>query len=294
MSKNLNDVYLVDLRLPLSGFYNFFSSWIILRKDKVYVIDPGPASTINTLIDKLQELGCSSIDHLLLTHIHLDHAGGAGHLVRNFKVNNILCFEKAVSHLVNPEQLWQGSLKILGNVALAQGKPLSVPAELFVGEVPEVKIIPSPGHAPHHISFLIDNNLYIGEALGVVLPQIDLSYIRPATPPKFFLKTYLNSINLLSKVACNTLCFGHFGYLPKTKEIFVKALDQITLWLDVVKSVTYEKQTDIDFMIKLLVEKDQNLRPFYSLPEDIQSREKIFIKNTIDGLSMVEKEAICG
>jgi len=163
----------------------------------------------------LSELGVECLDYILLTHIHIDHAGGIGHLVKSFPEAKTLAPERGHKHLVNPSRLWEGSLKTLGDMVLAFGKMLPPPENaLFSGpEYPErPRVLDTPGHAPHHQSFIYTlpegNILFAGEAAGVVLnmemlprwiggfggtdmsmPDIpvpsvpDVAYMYPATPP---------------------------------------------------------------------------------------------------------------
>ena len=109
-----DNLFLVDLDLPIPGFHQFIGSWILRDGDRAIVIDPGPATTINTLRNSIGEIGIHRVDYVLLTHIHLDHAGGCGDLIENYPDAVIVCHPEAVTHLSDPERLWQGSLKGLG------------------------------------------------------------------------------------------------------------------------------------------------------------------------------------
>ena len=76
----MKDLYIVDLDQPLEGFYNFLNSWVYRRDGLTILVDPGPRSTIPVLVKALKDLDIKKLDYILLTHIHIDHAGGAGQI----------------------------------------------------------------------------------------------------------------------------------------------------------------------------------------------------------------------
>jgi glyoxylase-like metal-dependent hydrolase (beta-lactamase superfamily II) len=279
----------IDLPLSLPGFFNFFSSWAMQIDNEWVVVDPGCSATISRLKEELQAKGCSQIDHLLLTHIHLDHAGGTGLLVEEFGVSEVVCHEKAIPHLANPSDLWAGSVKTLGDLAEIQGEPKPVPSTILksnishVGGVP-LTIFPSPGHAPHHISFLFSNMLFVGEALGVIIPEYAPNYLRPATPHRFILEPYLNSIERLRAVPCEWLCFGHFGAIRRSAEIFDRAYNQINLWIKLVADFYHPPKVSLKEFIYILTKNDPMFAPYLTLPESLQMREQRFVENSINGI----------
>ncbi len=197
-------LYLISLQVPIDGFKGFIGAWVHTGNPMV-VVDVGPAVSAPQLLAALAELGSQSPDLILLTHIHIDHAGGIGRVAEAFPRATVVCHPKGADHLIDPERLWQGSLKTLGDVAKAYG-PIAPLAtwQLFPAYRPihpGIAAIDTPGHAAHHYSFLLDDLLFAGEAGGVNLPLEDNRvYLRPATPPRFFLETSLDSIDKLLAV----------------------------------------------------------------------------------------------
>ncbi|MFN2256994.1 MAG: MBL fold metallo-hydrolase, partial [Desulfuromonadaceae bacterium] len=188
--KNLHQVYLDQKNL--TGFRNFINAWIYTDARKAFVVDPGPLSTIPVLIDALQQRGVEHLDYILLTHIHIDHAGGTGELVRRFPHTRVICHPAGVKHMLEPQALWDGSLKVLGKVAQEYGEIVPVPAENIHLQStledraklddPRIEILHTPGHASHHLSFMLDNLLIAGEVAGVGCDTPVGNYMRPATP----------------------------------------------------------------------------------------------------------------
>jgi len=115
----------------------------------------------------------------------------------------IICHDKARPHLIDPEKLWQGTVKTLGDTGRAYGKIEPVPEKYLISaqnfSTPVIQTFLTPGHAPHHISFITrDGILFAGEAGGVNIDFHETDpYLRPATPPKFFMETSIASIDLL-------------------------------------------------------------------------------------------------
>ena len=186
---------LLELKQENAGFDGFLSSWIY-RGSLSFVVDVGPASSASQLVDYLRGVGMKP-DAVLLTHLHIDHAGGLGILLGAFPEAVVVCHERAVRHLTAPGPLWEGSRKALGEVALMYGEPSPVPAEKLIphtrADLPGIKVIDAPGHAAHHLCFRCGGLLFAGEAGGVHLPEESPDYMRPSTPPRFFLARRLRA-----------------------------------------------------------------------------------------------------
>ena len=160
----------------------------------------GRAATADQLAGAIATLGVDRLDYICLTHIHIDHAGAVGHLARRFPGTPVVCHPKGIPHIVDPERLWQGTVKTLGETGRAYGRmlpvdPACIATERQLASAP-FRLIDTPGHSPHHYAIAADGCLFAGEAGGVCLPlpSGDL-YLRPATPPRFFLETSLSSID---------------------------------------------------------------------------------------------------
>jgi glyoxylase-like metal-dependent hydrolase (beta-lactamase superfamily II) len=153
-----DNLHLIDLNGPLEGFRKFISAWAYKIDGVTLLVDPGPASTIPYLVERLDELGIRTIDYILLTHIHLDHAGGTGQFLRHFPGAKVNCHPKGIPHMVAPQKLWEESKKVLGKVAEACGEMSPVPESsisyrdrIALGGV-SIEVIETPGHAAHHVS----------------------------------------------------------------------------------------------------------------------------------------------
>jgi glyoxylase-like metal-dependent hydrolase (beta-lactamase superfamily II) len=289
--KILENLFLVDLDLPLPGFSPFLSSWIIKNEERGIIIDPGPSSTINILHNALREIGIKGIDYILLTHLHLDHAGGCGDLIKYYPDSVIFCHPQAVIHLVNPVNLWHGSLKFLGGIARAYGQPSPVNVEKICSEDDiilkdcAIQSLDTPGHASHHLCFFFKNIVFAGDVAGIRLPFGDKHYIRPATPSPFRPNIALHSISFVIKRRPHLICYGHYGLLENAVTMLQMAQEQIRLWLTIIKERKI-KGLDLDEgdIFAEILNKDSHLSTFNRLEPNIQKREAYFIKNSIKGM----------
>ena len=283
------DLFLIPLDLDLPGFTTFINAWLYKGK-QTFLIDVGPSATASRLLACLGSLGIRRLDAILLTHIHLDHAGGIGEVARAFPGVPILCHTAGIPHLVDTSRLWQGSLSTLGDVAKAYGPVQPVPPDRLIdaGHCPWDTVAPiiTPGHSPHHVSYRIPPYLFMGETGGVhVSFPSGHEYLRPATPSRFFLETAIESIDALIALNPETVCYGHFGVSRKGIEMLHAHRDQLMHWESVIgDEIDGDRVTDTitACMDRLLLE-DPYLAGFYHLDEAQQGRERYFLENSIRG-----------
>lgn len=302
---NLENLFCIDLDLPvLEGFRKFVSSWCYRGEAFTLLVDPGPLSTIPHLIDTLRRKGVTQLDYVLLTHIHIDHAGGTGALLRAFPDARVICHPEGVRHLVAPEKLWQGSRKVLGTLADAYGEIVPIPAERIgyaesVGAT-GVRVFLTPGHAQHHCCYLLDDLLFGGEVAGVRADVPQGIYMRPATPPRFILDVALDSIDRMLALAPRTLVFAHYGLVDNALEHLRIGRRQLRLWVRGVAATAQLKASWREEAIyQWLLEQDAIFRNIRQLPADMYQRERVFLSNTlrgmieyVDGLSVEARQAL--
>jgi len=284
-------LYLIDLDLERPGFQQFISSWVIKFNGLTFIVDPGPVATFYTLTAALSDLGIERIDYVLLTHIHIDHAGATGLLIKNFPEAEVICHPGAISHLIEPDKLWESSLRVLGDLALDYG-PISPvnPASLHpITALSEkglpVHVIETPGHSPHHVCYQAGEILFIGEAAGISIPTSNGAYQRVATPPVFKYDIFRDSLLKAAELKTNLLCFGHYGYRSDTKVVFQSALKQLDLWMKIIEHFYPEQSPDIEELIfREILEIDPALESFNDFTPDIQYRERYFCMNSIRGM----------
>ena len=282
-------LYLIALTPPLQGFERFIGIWLYTGPP-AFIVDVGPAATSASLIAALRNLAIDHLDYLLLTHIHIDHAGGIGDVAVAFPQAQIVGHARSLPHLVQPERLWQHSLKALGPTAEAYGPIRAVESERVVDALslndPRIRIIPTPGHAPHHISYAVDDLLFAGEAGGVCLAtDRPKPYMRPATPPRFFLDVALESLDRLIASAPRTIAYSHFGLFPNALDLLKSHRRQLLLWEDIIGQTMSDSgmNADIHDCLQQLLKSDTYLGAFSTMTDQEKMREEGFLKNSIRG-----------
>jgi glyoxylase-like metal-dependent hydrolase (beta-lactamase superfamily II) len=288
-----DNLHLIDIDQALEGFRKFISAWLCRVNGSTLLVDPGPAATIPYLAGRLKQAGVSRIDHVLLTHIHLDHAGGTGHLLEYFPEAKVNCHPKGIPHLVAPQKLWEESRKVLGNVAEAYGEMAPVPEASISWQeaIPVggllIEAIETPGHAAHHVSYRVGDILFAGEVGGVYVPLDGGFYCRPATPPPFHHGIFRESIAKAAAIDAQLVCLGHYGCRQDMAALFERARRQLDFWVSTTqKHIGAGSEPFEEAVLAHLIAGDPDMAGWTSLPNDIQARERNFCVNSIRGIRM--------
>jgi len=284
---------LFDLPQPMPGSQYFIAPWFFVDSaGRRVLVDPGPANTIPALLKELSSV-TDGVDLILLTHIHLDHAGGVGQLCERYTRAKVVAHPKGTRHLVDPEKLWKASISTLGDVAVTYEPPKPLAPENLAGDgdISGIEIIETPGHAPHHISFIVpwgeDRLFFIGESAGMRIPtEPGTQYLRPASPPKFDAATARESIAKLKAALRDgdLLCYSHWGAVrfsgPAQESPIAAAEKQLDRWLDVISQM---KNSTVREITEYLISNDPLMAPYSAFPEDLRSRELFYLDNSIKG-----------
>jgi glyoxylase-like metal-dependent hydrolase (beta-lactamase superfamily II) len=186
------------------------------------IVDPGPASCLDTLLAGLDE---GEPRALLLTHVHLDHAGAAGSLVRRFPNLAVYVHERGAPHLADPSKLLASAAKLYGDdMERLWGEVVPVPREnlrtLAGGEAVEgFRVAYAPGHASHHVVYLHEDSgdCYTGDVAGVRVPPAEYT-LAPTPPPDIDLDAWLRSLETVEAWAPASLRLTHFGRVADVSE----------------------------------------------------------------------------
>lgn len=180
------------------------------------LVDPGPESTVSTLMDAI---GDRAPRALLLTHIHLDHAGATGALVRAFADLRVYVHELGAPHLIDPSKLLRSAGRLYGedNMDRMWGETVPVPEENIVilrgGETVEgFRVAYAPGHASHHVAYLHEDSgwAFTGDVAGVRIAR-DQPIVPPTPPPDIDVEAWLQSIDTVQAWDPAALALTHFG-----------------------------------------------------------------------------------
>ena len=199
------------------GAERVIGCYLVETTDGPALNDCGPTACIPSLTQGLADRGLTLHDvrHLLLSHIHLDHAGATGVLVRENPSLRVHVSEVGAPHLVDPSRLERSARRLYGDVYDdLWGELAPVPERnisVVQGDVHGLEVFPTPGHAQHHVCYLDpEGTLYAGDAGGVRI-QPD-SYVSPPTPPpEFDLGAWLTTLDAIERRDPARLALIHFG-----------------------------------------------------------------------------------
>lgn len=211
---------IVTLDLNFQNRKQAIASYLIRQNDAVILIESGPASILPTLELGLAAEGLTlqDITHVLLTHIHLDHAGAAGHFAKMGA--KIYVHPMGAPHLIQPDKLIASASRIYGErmnqlwgeiLPVAQNQ-LEIPNEAQEFSIANLKFLPvhTAGHAEHHYSYLFEDVCFCGDVGGVRIPGYP--YLRvPMPPPEFHFAKWFESIQKLKSLNAKKLAPTHFG-----------------------------------------------------------------------------------
>jgi glyoxylase-like metal-dependent hydrolase (beta-lactamase superfamily II) len=179
-----------------------------------FVVDPGPTTSVETMLDGLGQ----EPRGLLLTHIHLDHAGATGVLVRRFPDLPVYVHERGARHLADPAKLLASAKRVYGDeMDYLWGEFAAVPEQnlrsLAGGESFEgFRVEYTPGHAVHHVTYLHEatGDAYVGDVAGIRIPPHAHTYA-PTPPPDIDIALWLESLDVVRRLDPEALCLTHFG-----------------------------------------------------------------------------------
>jgi glyoxylase-like metal-dependent hydrolase (beta-lactamase superfamily II) len=223
------------------GVERVIGSYLVETKDGPAVFDCGPASALPTLVAGLRDQGVElgDVRHLLLSHIHLDHAGAAGAIVREHAHVQVHVSAIGAPHLVDPSRLEASARRLYGSAFdELWGELVPVPKESIrvVGnEVLGLECFPSPGHASHHVCFAHeDGTLYAGDAAGVRIAPSRL-VLPPTPPPDIDVVAWYATIDELDRRAPKQLALVHFGVFDDVGRHLSELRERLGEWEQIVE-----------------------------------------------------------
>ena len=248
----------------MAGRATVTSAYLIHSREPA-LVETGPTTSVEAVEAGLASLGLgpSDLAHIVVTHIHLDHAGGVGRLASAFPSAAVWVHERGAPHLVDPARLVSSAARVYGEERL---KTLFGPVDptpggrihsITEGDVigfgdSSLEVMYTPGHASHHVS-LVDSGsgaVFTGDALGVHLP--DVRVLQPATPPPDIdVELGVQSIERIRERAQTLLLFSHFGPVTQVEELCDIAASRLRKWASIVRGAMDETQ-DLDRIAELL------------------------------------------
>jgi glyoxylase-like metal-dependent hydrolase (beta-lactamase superfamily II) len=234
--------------LHWQGHERLIASYVLETDDGPALVDCGPTTCVDALKRGLADRGLALTDvrHLLLTHIHLDHAGAAGVLVRDHPELQVHVSEIGAPHLVDPSRLERSALRIYGDTfdtLFGELAPVPEPNVRVTGPlVVGLECFPTPGHASHHVCYLDANRtLYAGDAAGVRI-QPSRTVLPPTPPPEFDLDAWRTTLDELERRSPVRLALTHFGVADDPREHLPALRERLREWAERVRAGASEEE----------------------------------------------------
>lgn len=243
--------------LNFLGRPQIIATAIIQGPSGVALVDPGPSTTLARLRAALKAKGIAIADvrEVLLTHIHLDHAGGMGTLVKENPAIEVFVHDRGAPHLIDPSKLLASAGRLYGaDMKRLWGAFLPVPAdrvhalkggERIVAGGRELEVAYTPGHASHHVSYFDPSSrvAFVGDTAGI--RRGEAAYIMPPTPPPDIdLEAWRASADRILAWDPDTLFLTHFGPFPGARLHFQELMDRLQVWSTVVRRLVADDSLD--------------------------------------------------
>ena len=283
---------MIDPGGVVPGMERFLCSYVLLHR-KVAIVDVGPSCCVSSVMEGLKALGIAAerVDFLLTSHVHLDHGGGVGAALKLLPNARAVVHPNGLPHLQNPWKLWETTLKALGDLGEAYGRPDPAPPERLIAArdgmridlgVASLEVLFTPGHAPHHISFFDHEHSFFlaGDLCGVRARGIR----RPASPPPLYLDQQLSSIDHAVSLNPSVICYGHYGWESDAMARLRAYQRQLLAWRDIVAEGLEAGQSP-EQTARRIVDSDKKLARLGRLTPLQQRHEMTLILNAVAGLA---------
>ena len=264
MTKIANGIKVID-----SGYYSkdFASIYILRQVNKVAIIETGNNFSVSNIQKALEKDGLSFSDvaYVIPTHVHLDHAGGAGQLMKQCKDAKLIVHPRGARHMIDPQKLIAGATAVYGEKKFKELYGDIIPIEanrvieaednfLLDFEGRELKFIDTPGHAKHHFCIWDKETgtMFTGDTFGISYRDLDKDgevYIFPSTSPvQFDPKALVESINKIMEYNPHRVCLTHFSAIKPSKQVVEQLIDGIKFASDLAKK--YAAHNDAELIIR--------------------------------------------
>lgn len=270
----IGDVYPVEdaagIHYVDTGMYDTeaYGSVYLLDSERPALIDTGIGTNYEQILEAMDAVGIDrdDLEYILPTHVHLDHAGGAGYLVEACPNATVLCHEFGVEHLVDPERLIAGTKAAVGDQWQYYADPEPISEDRIEGVTGgdvvdlgdrSLDVIHAPGHAPHQVMYHddVDDLLFTGDAAGIYVPSRE-TIVQTSPPSDFDLDGCLEDVRTIEALAPARLCFGHFGDRAFDAELVESYKRTLVEWVEAIRQKRAELDDD-DAVMEHFVEHAQ-------------------------------------
>jgi glyoxylase-like metal-dependent hydrolase (beta-lactamase superfamily II) len=267
--ERVDNVYHIDVKM--FGFTNWCSAYLVVGKEKVALIDTGPATSIEAVRAGILKHGfeLKEITHILITHIHFDHCGSAGILFPEMPKAKLFVHPKVAKHLIDPSILMKNIQEVGDKLVARFGKLLPIPASrvqgfsdgevMDLGNGERLKVIFTPGHASSNVTIVEEKNngIFVGDTPGLYLAR-EKAILIPS-PFGSDLKQTLKSLKMLMEMPAKWLFFGHFGICDTPKETLKIAFEKMERYLAIASEIMERTKSSEELFNHIVKENSSTL-----------------------------------
>ncbi len=277
----------------LTGGMDRVTAGYFLPAPRPALVECGPSLSIEHVIAGLQELGLGPADlaFLIVSHIHLDHAGGAGSVARAFPSATIVVSEVGAPHLHDPEKLNASARRVYGELMeRVYGECDAVDQERLRavgdGEVVDLgggrrlELLYTPGHAKHHLAVWDEQSgaLFVGDSVGVKLPG--MRHLRPATPPPDFHREAMEaSIRRYQERQPARVYLAHYGPVDPADAALEEGLEVLRVWTETAEAA-YRQHDELDHVVETLAARCA--QEVDDVPDDPHTEERVRLMSGLE------------
>lgn len=233
----------------------------VIQEEEITIVETSASPSIKYVKEGLKALGISldEVKYIIVTHIHLDHAGGAGLLIQECPNAKVVVHPKGARHLADPSRLIAGAKAVYGDKFSALFEPilpinedrLLVKGEgdkLTIGPNCQLEFLDTPGHANHHFSIYdpISNGMFTGDTVGVRYEQLipdGVQLFLPSTSPnQFSPEAMKRAIDRFKKMQLDVIYFGHYGMAKEPNEVYCQVSNWLEIYVNEAKRVYAEQK----------------------------------------------------
>lgn len=275
------DVYGIDLQM----FDREVLAAYIIDSSEPVLIETGYAKGIEPLWAGIQDAGIAPKDltHAIVSHIHLDHSGGAAALAEKASDLQVYIHEATADFLLKPDGLVESTKRAMGR----HFEEFGVPEPLSEGNIVQVtdsgfslsagnrelELVSTPGHAPDHLAVWdsTSGTLFVNEAIGSYYPRAD-TWLPPATLPRFDVAAVKESIDKLREFDADRLALSHFGFREDPQTAFDRVSERVALFDERIPELFKENGRDIEATERAVQSELVNLQPYHNDIEMFETR----------------------
>lgn len=278
-----------ELRVP------FICSYLVYSEEELAIVESGPTSSSRLLVGELEKLKLKNKKvYIIPTHIHLDHGGGTGSLLRLLENSKAYIHPKGVKHVLEPSKLWSEARAALGWLAEVYGAPEpGVEGRVYptsdglcfdIGNS-TLRVLHTPGHASHHQSVFLEEEsiLFVGDSAGIYVREVD--YVVPTTMPIIRFNMYVDSLKKQLKLNPSTIAYTHYGLSTRGAEVLEAHIRQVKAWFDAVREAYEDGVLDFEGVLERVLKVDEEPEKLKRVLRYSRAHE-LLVRLSIEGLKL--------